>query len=487
MKKFTSKNIFEKFILVIVCVILLNFCISPVAQATGTDDSGGTSFGGKMMAIMRDFTTAIADVAASVVQLGMTGEWSYAVAERGTGEPDTSAPKGDYWVKQSEFSYPILQISPEVIFANKVQLLDANFISSQTTDSSKYLIEAKNTAPISTLRKIVASWYVTLRTIAVVGLLSVLIYIGIRIIISSTAQDKAKYKQRLVDWVIAFCLLFFMHYIMAAVVTVVEKVNAMLSDDVLNGISLNPDYGNVTYVTNNIIETDDGTISGGVEDVQIREEELDTAAIEYVISLGGGKTPTEISEWRYIYGVAGEVKYKCTITFEDTFCEMHKVVTLIGGGQGSTMRKINYAYEYADEDGKTYLLDGHPIDIEDIKQWIKDKNQEEIDTSSTTSKIEGLKKDGEGRYFIDGDKVLYFTNYARMYLNVKDKDAYLPMSTAYLIIYIALVTFTVVFTIRYIKRVIYIAFLTLMAPMVALTYPIDKIKDRKSASMGYVV
>lgn len=491
MKKFTSKNIFEKFIVVIVCVILLNFCISPVAQAT--DDSGGTSFGGKMMAIMRDFTTAIADVAASVVQLGMTGEWNYAVAERGTGKPDTSAPKGDYWVKQTEFRYPILQISPEVIFANKVQLLDANFISPQTTDSSKYLIEAKNTAPISTLRKIVASWYVTLRTIAVVGLLSVLIYIGIRIIISSTAQDKAKYKQRLVDWVIAFCLLFFMHYIMAAVVTVVEKVNAMLSDDVLNGISINPDYGSVEYITpSSIIETPDGTITGGIDDVVEREEELDQAAIEYVISLGGGKTPTEISEWKYIYGVGGEVKEKCTITFEDTFCVVHKVINLIGttglGSQGTLMRKINYAYEYAGTDGKTHLLNGTPIDIETIRQWIKDKNEEESnDVSSSASKIEGLKKDDKGRYFIDEDKVLYFTNYARLFLNVKDKDAYLPMSTAYLIIYIALVTFTVVFTIRYIKRVIYIAFLTLMAPMVALTYPIDKIKDRKSTSVGYVV
>lgn len=246
MKKFTSKNIFEKFIVVIVCVILLNFCISPVAQAT--DDSGGTSFGGKMMAIMRDFTTAIADVAASVVQLGMTGEWNYAVAERGSGKPDRSGPKSDYWVKDTEFRYPVLQISPEVIFANKVQLLDANFISPNGTNRSGYLVEAKNTSPISSLRRIVASWYVTLRTIAVVGLLSVLIYIGIRIIVSSTSQDKAKYKQRLVDWVIAFCLLFFMHYIMAAVVTVVEKVNAMLSDDVIKGISLNPDYGNVEYV-----------------------------------------------------------------------------------------------------------------------------------------------------------------------------------------------------------------------------------------------
>ncbi len=86
-----------------------------------------------------------------------------------------------------------------------------------------------------------------------------------------------------------------------------------------------------------------------------------------------------------------------------------------------------------------------------------------------------------------GDRILYFTNYARLFLNVKDNDDYLPMSTAYLIIYIALIAFTAMFTFRYIKRVIYIAFLTLMAPMVALTYPLDKIKDRKSTSMEYVV
>lgn len=60
-------------------------------------------------------------------------------------------------------------------------------------------------------------------------------------------------------------------------------------------------------------------------------------------------------------------------------------------------------------------------------------------------------------------------------------------SVGYLIIYIALVVFTVVFIFRYIKRVIYIAFLTMIAPMVAMTYPLDKLKDRKSASMGYVV
>ena len=86
-----------------------------------------------------------------------------------------------------------------------------------------------------------------------------------------------------------------------------------------------------------------------------------------------------------------------------------------------------------------------------------------------------------------GEHVLYFTNYARMYLNVNDKDDNQPMAIAYLIIYIALISFTVVFTMRYMKRTIYVAFLTLISPLVALTYPIDKLRDRKSTGMEYVV
>lgn len=203
------------------------------------------------MSIMRDFVTGIADVAGSLVQFGMTGRWTNAVGAKGSGEPQ--APTGmsephDYWVKKENFKYPVLQVSPEVIFANKIQLLDANFISNPADGTNDYLVKTENTSPLSSLRNIIAGWYVTLRTIAIVGLLSVLIYVGIRIIISSTAGDKAKYKQRLVDWIVAFCLLFFMHYIMAAVCTVVDKVDDMLGDNVVNGLTLNPEYGPVKYI-----------------------------------------------------------------------------------------------------------------------------------------------------------------------------------------------------------------------------------------------
>ncbi len=72
----------------------------------------------------------------------------------------------DYWVDQNKFKYPILQVSPEVIFSNQVQLLDANFIREIKEDG--YLLELKKTGPLKTLREIIASWYVTLRTIAIV-------------------------------------------------------------------------------------------------------------------------------------------------------------------------------------------------------------------------------------------------------------------------------------------------------------------------------
>ncbi len=126
-------------------------------------------------------------------------------------------------------------------------MLDVDFIRGGSNDD--YLLPLDDTTPLEILRQIIAGWYVTLRTIAVVGLLSVLIYIGIRIIISSTASDKAKYKQRLIDWVVAFCLLFFMHYIMSATLTVVDKVNDVLgaNSHVREGIALPTEYGPVRY------------------------------------------------------------------------------------------------------------------------------------------------------------------------------------------------------------------------------------------------
>ena len=76
------------------------------------------------------------------------------------------------------------------------------------TDIKQY----KSTA--SELQSTIATWYNALRRIALVGLLSVLVYVGIRMVMSSAAGEKAKYKEMLKDWIVAICLLFTLHYIM---------------------------------------------------------------------------------------------------------------------------------------------------------------------------------------------------------------------------------------------------------------------------------
>ena len=57
-------------------------------------------------------------------------------------------------------------------------------------------------------------------------------------------------------------------------------------------------------------------------------------------------------------------------------------------------------------------------------------------------------------------------------------------STTYGLIYLVLVIDTCVFTFMYLRRVLYMAFLTMIAPLIALTYPLDRIKDGKAQAFS---
>ena len=174
------------------------------------------------------------------------------------------------------------------------------------------------------MKENIASWYVALRTIALVGLLSVLLYIGIRIILKSTsAQDKAKYKNMLKDWVVALCILFVLHYIMAFMLNMTGSLNDIIKGDILSS--------NV-----------DGTNSD-------------------------------------------------------------KLMSSIRQAVGDDIEEASYS------------------------------------------------------------------------------------TAGYTIMYLALVMLTAIFTLQYLKRVIFMAFLTMIAPMIALTYPLDKIKDGKAQAFSYWV
>ncbi len=93
-------------------------------------------------------------------------------------------------------------ITPFVIFFNKIALIDVNFFNI-TNDGSI----------ISNIRSSIAGWYYVMRMIAASILLCILIYVGIRMAISTIASDKAAYKKMLVDWVCSLALIFLLQYI----------------------------------------------------------------------------------------------------------------------------------------------------------------------------------------------------------------------------------------------------------------------------------
>ena len=118
----------------------------------------------------------------------------------------------------SSVEYPHIHYSPEEIFAGKISLLNIDFISG--TNQAEGL---------GVVRKTIASCYKALRLIATIGFLSVLIFTGIKILLSSIAKDKAKYKEWIIDWIIGFALLYTMHYIMAFMLTLISNINDKLN------------------------------------------------------------------------------------------------------------------------------------------------------------------------------------------------------------------------------------------------------------------
>lgn len=73
---------------------------------------------------------------------------------------------------------------------------------------------------ILSLRKSVAKYYYILRLIAIAIALLVLIYVGIRMAISTIADDKAKYKKMLIGWVESMVILFLLQYIIVVILGV---------------------------------------------------------------------------------------------------------------------------------------------------------------------------------------------------------------------------------------------------------------------------
>ena len=112
-------------------------------------------------------------------------------------------------------------VTPDQILFNRLAITDINFFQKNTfgTGSNQKTLSGDNN-PVKLLRESIANWYYALRMIAIIMLLCILIYVGIRMATSTLADDKAKYKSMLWNWLVSMAIVFVLHYIIVIVINV---------------------------------------------------------------------------------------------------------------------------------------------------------------------------------------------------------------------------------------------------------------------------
>lgn len=259
MKKLAIKNFIRKMLCSILILILIAFTIP---QRVFADDDGGWSLGGALLKEIVQLISSVGDIAMGALNNFMLGAEGMGSAMLGQSDINMQTEgswiyddgtKHDEYIKFDKgvintksffgddgFEIPNMLYSPENIFANNIAALDVNFLRANEFEAitSGEEAENKSESAASQLRTVIASWYKSFRNIAIVGLLSVLIYLGIRIVISSTADDKAKYKESIKSWVVALCLVFIIHFIMSGILMLTDRVTDLFGDNINQGIGV---------------------------------------------------------------------------------------------------------------------------------------------------------------------------------------------------------------------------------------------------------
>ena len=146
-------------------------------------------------------------------------------------DEDKAINENEYYINATgyidNYEYPQIVYSPEEIFTGKIEILNANFISSEVANSSW-----------RDILNVISYWFRALRYIGIAALLSILIYIGIKTIISSTGQERSKYKDSIFSWIIALILLVVLQYIISFVFYISENIISNLETNFENEITV---------------------------------------------------------------------------------------------------------------------------------------------------------------------------------------------------------------------------------------------------------
>lgn len=266
MKEITRGNFLKKIVAVLCIILVITFTVPQRTFAVGWD-IGGTllkeivkliaSIGDIGMAALNTFMLGADGLTSAMISKNdqnlKDGSGSWLVENLNDGETPRVTFQDDeinasFLGMGDGYQVPNMLFSPENIFANNIAALDVNFLHPNNYTSiisgDTNADEASQSAA-QDLREVISSWYISFRNIAIVGLLSVLIYLGIRIILSSAADDKARYKESIKNWVVALCLVFIIHFIMSAILMLTDRATDLFATTVNDGFIIQVGGGDV--------------------------------------------------------------------------------------------------------------------------------------------------------------------------------------------------------------------------------------------------
>lgn len=363
----------------------------------------------------------------------------------------------------------------------RIPVLDINFFRDDT-EIQNY---ANSSANI--LKPVVSNVYKSLRNLVLVMMMVVLLYVGIRIVVSTAVTDQVKYKQWLVDWVVGICLLIIMQYIMSFLMNVNEMIVEMLGENRESSyyISLSKLGGGLdTYYNSWGDVKNDATPGTDSYDPGVRLFYLDHFDVRnkdngsdcFDFDENTGEIHVERNDWAS-ESENGNVFINARI-FKPADEVKNKMIKAISAGVGATIGALSPIAPTAVSAAAGtagWSIASAIVGEDDDDSWA-DKtvyrcNLPEFCRTLTTfgSKYVLIYR-GSGVY--------------ESYTENEDVDKSNSRFGEYAFLYILLVLETCIFFYTYLKRVFKLAFYTMIAPLIAFMYPIDKLGDGKAQAFN---
>ena len=307
----------------------------------------------------------------------------------------------------------------------KLPILDANFFRKDTG-------EENDSADI--LRPVISNVYMNLRNFVLILMLVILLYIGIRIIISSAVSEQVKYKQYIKDWVVGICLVFLMQYIMSAIMAANQiLINAMSKS-----------YKENEYEYCIALQND------GNQNLHIKVNDENKEFYSKKI-YGDGMSFVN-------HGVDDNSQIYYESIYNNKYVNEGDSSAVIG------------APSYTNITPNAAIFD-KSSSLKDCTLYYRCNMIEYIRTLTTVC--------SKNTHIYSNNSSLTMTQ------NDSDEnDMESGMFWGYVFMYILITIETVVFLYKYMKRVLWLAFLTMIAPLIALMYPVDKVGDGKAQTFN---